>query len=211
LGTVTALAGIGFCGYAGMLRERGERIGPVVPRQMVGFSRPFGVGFLICVASGIASAFINVGYTLSEGIVTKVVQMGNRPFAGSNAIWLFMLGGGAITNLAYCGYLLGKNRTWSNFQHPKSTHLYMLAILMGLLWEGSILAYGSAAPKLGKLGPAIGWPLNLAVSLITANLWGFFTGEWKFSSTRSRRGMIVGLVILLGAIGILGWSSQLTG
>jgi len=126
-------------------------------------------------------------------------------------IWFLLLGSGAIANLAYCGYLLGKNRTWSNFRQPKSMPLYALAILMGLLWAGGIFAYGLAAPKLGKLGPAIGWPLSLVVSLVTANCWGFLTGEWKLSSPPARRAMRVGLAILLVAIGILGWSGRLAG
>jgi len=211
LGTATALAGMGFCGYAGLLRERSERAGPELLRQMVGVARPFWVGFAICVGSGIASALINVGYSLSRGIITSAVQAGNSPFAGSNVIWFLLLGSGAIANLAYCGYLLRKNRTWSNFRRPNSMPLYALAIFMGLLWAGGIFAYGSAAPKLGKLGPAIGWPLSLVASLVTANCWGFLTGEWKPSSRPARLAMRVGLAILLVAIGILGWSSRRAG
>jgi L-rhamnose-H+ transport protein len=211
LGTAAALAGMGLCGYAGILRERSEGTGPGAPRKMVGVARPFWVGLLICAGSGIASALINVGYSLSQGIITSAVQAGNSPFAGSNVIWLLMLASGAIANLAYCAYLLGKNRTWSNFRQPQSAPLYGLAIIMGLLWAGSLFAYGSAAPKLGKLGPAIGWPLNLVVGLITANGWGFLTGEWKLSSRPARSWMMAGLAILLAAIGILAWSGRLGG
>jgi L-rhamnose-H+ transport protein len=209
LGTVTALAGMGFCGYAGVLRERSEKAGAGGSRQMVGTARPFWVGLLICAGAGVISALFNVGYSLSQGIITSAVQLGNSPFAGSNVIWLLVLGSGAIANLAYCGYLLRKNRTWSNFRQPNTVPLYGLAILMGLLWGGGIFAYGAASPKLGKLGPAIGWPLSLVVSLVTANCVGFLTGEWKLSSVAARRWMMVGLAILLVAIGILGWSGSL--
>ena len=209
LGTIMALAGMGFCGYAGRVRERSEKVVPGAVRQMVGLARPFGVGLLICVAAGIASALLNVGYSLSQGIITGAVRAGNSPFAGSNVIWLLVLGSGAMVNLVYCGYLLDKNRTWSNFRKPKSAPLYALAILMGLMWGCGIFAYGSAAPKLGKLGPAIGWPLSLVVSLITANCLGFLTGEWKLSSPAARCWMLVGLGILVVTIGVLGWSSRL--
>jgi L-rhamnose-H+ transport protein len=69
---------------------------------------------------------------------------------------------------------------------------------MGLFWGGSIFAYGAAAPKLGKLGPAIGWPISLVVSLVTANFCGFVAGEWKLSSLAARRWMLAGILILLG-------------
>jgi L-rhamnose-H+ transport protein len=210
LGTITALAGMSACGYAGVLRERREKAGYGASRQMVGTARPFWVGLFICIGAGVISALFNVGYSLSQGIITTAVQAGNSSFAGSNIIWWLVLGGGAVANLGYCGYLFRRNRTWSNFRTPKAAPLYALAILMGLLWGGSIFAYGSAAPKLGKLGPAIGWPLSLVVSLVTANCVGFLTGEWKLSSQAARRWMMVGLAILLVAIGILGWSGSLS-
>jgi len=209
LGTVTSLAGMGLCGYAGILRERSEKARPSASRQMVGAARPMGVGVWICVGAGVISAFFNVGYSLSQGIITAAVQAGNSPFAGSNVIWLLVLESGAIANLAYCGYLLGKNRTWSDFRQPKAATPYALGILMGLLWGGGIFVYGADSPLLGKLGPAIGWPLTLVVGLGAANGCGFLTGEWRLSTPSARRWMMGGLAILLLAIGILGWSGRL--
>jgi L-rhamnose-H+ transport protein len=209
LGTVTATLGMGCCGYAGILRERSEKERGGATREMVGTARSFWVGLLICGGSGLLSALFNVGYSLSQELIASTVQTGNSPFAGSNLIWLLVLGGGAVPNLAFCGYLLRKNRSWSNYGQPKVTRLYVLGIIMGLLWGGSIFAYGAAAPKLGKLGPAIGWPLSLVVSLVAANFCGFVAGEWKLSSLATRRWMMLGVAILLGSIGILGWSGRL--
>jgi len=211
LGTVVALVGMSACGWAGVLRERSEKAAPGAARQMVGTARPFWVGLLICAGAGVISALFNVGYSLSQGIIASAVQAGNTSFAGSNMIWLLALGSGAISNLGYCGYLLSKNRTWSNLRQPKAAPLYALAAVMGLLWGGSIFTYGAASPKLGKLGPAIGWPIMLIVSLVTANCVGFLTGEWKIGTSAARRWMMVGLAILLVAIAILGWSGSLAG
>lgn len=209
LGTVIAMLGMGCCGYAGILRERSEKETGGASREMVGTARPFWVGLAICAGAGLISALFNVGYSLSQGIISSAVQAGNSPFAGSNLIWLLALGGGAIPNLAFCGYLLRKNRSWPNYRQAKVARLHVLAIIMGLLWGGSIFAYGAAAPRLGKVGPAIGWPLSLVVSLVTANFCGFVAGEWKLSSLAARRWMMLGVAILLGSIGILGWSGRL--
>lgn len=206
LGTAVAMAGIGCCGYAGILRERGEEEHQNVPREMVGSARPLWAGLVLCLGAGVLSALFNVGYSLSQGIVASAVRMGNGPFAGSNVVWLLVLVSGAVSNLGFCGYLFRKNRSWSNFRRSAATPLYGLAILMGLLWGGSIFAYGSAAPKLGKLGPAIGWPISLTAGLLTANFCGLLAGEWKFVQPSARAWMIVGLAVLLCAIGILGWS-----
>jgi L-rhamnose-H+ transport protein len=209
LGTFVALIGMCLCGYAGVLRERSEKAGPGAPRQMVGAARPFWIGLLICAGAGVISALFNVGYSLAQEIIATAVRAGNSAFAGSNIIWWLVLGSGAIANLAYCGYLLSRNRTWKNFRQPQSASLYALAMVMGLLWAGGIFAYGAASPDLGKLGPAIGWPLSLVVSLVTANCVGFLTGEWKLGSPAARRWMVMGLAVLLGAIGVLGWSGSL--
>ena len=209
LGTVVAMAGIGCCGYAGILRDQSEREHQNAPREMVGAARPLWAGLLLCSGAGLLSALFNIGYTLSQGIIASAVRMGNSPFAGSNVIWLLVLVSGALSNLGFCGYLFRQNRSWSNFLRPGVAPLYGLAILMGLLWRGGIFVYGSAAPKLGKLGPAIGWPISLTAGLLTANFCGLLAGEWKLTHPSARRWMMVGLAILLGSIGILSWSGSL--
>jgi len=208
LGTVVAMVGIACCGYAGLLRERSEKQHQVAPREMVGTARPLWAGQLLCAGSGLLSAAFNIGYSLSQGIIVSAERQGHSAFAGSNVVWLLVLASGAIPNLAFCAYLFRKNRSWSNFRKQAARVLYLLAILMGLLWGGSIFVYGSAAPKLGKLGPAIGWPISLTMGLLTANFCGIVAGEWKAAQPAARRWMSAGLVVLLCSIGILGWSGS---
>jgi L-rhamnose-H+ transport protein len=154
------------------------------------------------------SAGFNIGYSLSQSIATTAIQLGNSPFAGSNAIWLLVLISGAVSNLGFCAYLFKKNRSWGNFSRPGVARFYGLAVLMGILWGGSIFAYGAAAPKLGKLGPAIGWPISLTAGLLTANFCGLLAGEWKLAQISARRWMISGLAILVFSIVVLGWSGS---
>jgi L-rhamnose-H+ transport protein len=96
------------------------------------------------------------------------------------------------------------------FKLEDCIHLYALAILMGLLWGGEMFLYGYASPKIGKLGPAIGWPLKLIAGLITANVIGFMTGEWKLTHAKARIWMLSGVFVLGLAIVLLGWSSTLS-
>lgn len=210
LGTAVGIAGIALCGYAGLRRERSQKNQEASVRgEMVGKARPFWAGLLLCAGSGLLSAVFNIGYSSAQGLVESARQFGNSAFAGSNMVWLLMLSAGAVANLLFCGYLFRKNRSWSKYRTEKAAPLYGLAILMGLLWGGSIFVYGAAAPRLGQLGPAIGWPLSLVVGLLVANLCGLLTGEWKFSSSTDRAWMIAGLIVLLIAISTLGWSSTL--
>jgi L-rhamnose-H+ transport protein len=208
-GTMIAIVGIAFCGFAGKLKEHSQ-MNENVRQEMVGKARPFWIGLLLCAGAGVLSAVFNIGYSSAQGIVQSAVRQGNSAFAGSNLVWLLMLTGGAIANLGFCVYLFKQNRTWAKYAQPRSASLYGLTLMMGLLWGGSIFVYGSAAPKLGKLGPAIGWPLSLSVGLLTANLCGIFTGEWCFSRAVERVLMGAGLLVLILAIITLGWSSTLS-
>jgi L-rhamnose-H+ transport protein len=210
LGALIGIVGIACCGYAGFLKEKSQKGGAEVARgKMVGHARPFAIGLLLCAGSGLLSAVFNIGYSSAQPLLATAVRMGHSAFAGSNLIWLLMLVGGAIPNLCFCAYLLQKNRSWQKYRESGVGHLYVLAILMGLLWGGNIFVYGFASPALGKLGPAIGWPLTLIVGLVIANVCGFWIGEWKLTQRKEQRWMAAGLIVLLVAILTLGWSSTL--
>lgn len=213
LGTLIGIGGIVSCGYAGFLKERSqkdrENALATARGEMVGKARPFRAGLLLCIGAGLLSAVFNIGYSAAQGLIQAAARLGYSAFAGSNLVWLLMLTSGAVANLIFCGYLFRKNGSWSKYAMPGSAPLYCLVIAMGLMWGGNTFLYGFAAPKLGKLGPAIGWPLLLIVGLVTANFWGFITGEWRSVRAKGLQWMFTGLVVLLIAIVVLGWSSTL--
>ena len=50
--------------------------------------------------------------------------------------------------------------------------------------------------RLAEMGAILGWPLFMSVVIVTSNVWGFMTGEWK--------GVCRGpLAYMLGGIGFL--------
>ncbi len=210
LGTLIGIAGIAFCGYAGILREKsqgGEK--EKLRGDMVGSTRPIAVGLALCIGAGLLSAVLNIGYSIAQPVLGAAVHAGDSAFAGSSIIWLLMLTSGAVPNLCFCAYLMGKNGSWRKYSEPNGSILYGLTVLMGLLWGGDIFLYGFASPKIGRLGPAIAWPLKLIAGLITANVIGYFVGEWKLTRALDRRWMLAGLLVLLIAIGVLAWSTTL--
>lgn len=201
LGVATFLTGVWLCGTAGRLREMHAAAGAAAGRKAV-------TGILFSVGSGIMSAVFNVGYTLALPIASTGERLGYTGFDATNAIWLLMLGGGAIPNIAFCLYLLRKNRSGHLFADRASARGLGLSILMGLLWGGSIFLYGAATPRLGDIGPSIGWPLSLAVGLLVANLMGFLLGEWRAAGMQAVRNMRLGIVTLLAAIVICAASTK---
>lgn len=210
LGTLMGVVGIACSGYAGMLREKSQKNSQENLRgEMVGKARPMAVGLLLCAGAGLLSAVLNIGYSAAQPLLATAVRLGYSSFAGSNIIWLLVLVSGSIPNICYGAYLLVRNGSWRKFAVSNSAPLYSLAILMGVLWGGEIFLYGFASPKIGRLGPSIGWPIKLISGLIAANVAGYLIGEWKLTHPKEQRWMLVGLAVQLAAIVTLGWAGTL--
>jgi L-rhamnose-H+ transport protein len=198
-GVIALLAGVAVCGKAGRRRD-----GELQTSGTVSLA-----GYLFAVAAGVMSAIFNIGYALALPISDTGVLLGLSRFTATNVIWLLMLGAGAIPNVIYCTALMRQNHTAALLlRTPFSWSSWGRSSSMGLLWGGSIFLYGAATPRLGPLGPSIGWPLSLAVGLVVANLMGVYLGEWRGAARPASRLMWVGLAILLSAIVLCGISTR---
>jgi len=201
-GVLIEIAGIALCGLAGQQRERALGVG-AERGNLVGRARPVGVALLLAVGAGVLSAVFNIGFALAQPIAKYGRTAGLTEFASTNLIWWIMLAAGSLANLGFCIRLLANNHSFGKFRQPGGLRLYSLSSLMALLWGGSIFVYGGAAPRLGPLGPSIGWPLSLATGLLLANAIGIGVGEWRGAPARARTWMYSGIVVLLVAIVVL--------
>jgi L-rhamnose-H+ transport protein len=191
-GILAFLIGVALCGAAGWLRDKTE----ARKTEQVRFAAR---GYLFAIAAGIMSAIFNIGFTLALPIAQTGIHSGLSQSAATDCIWLLMLGAGSIPNLAYCALLMRKNRT-GRLLGRSIGRGWPLAIVMGLLWGGSIFLYGAAVPRLGSMGPSIGWPLSLAVGLAVANAMGLLLHEWQAAPQRAAMRMRWGLGTLFLAI-----------
>jgi L-rhamnose-H+ transport protein len=207
-GIAIEICGIALCGRAGLLRERSAVDLEAQRGDLVGKARPLAIAFLLVIGSGLLSAVFNIGFALAQPIAAFGQLRGLSEFTSTNLIWVLMLGGGAVSNLGFCVFLLAKNGTARKFAQPRGLRLYSLGLVMAVLWGGSIFVYGAATPKLGSLGPSIGWPLSLATGLLVANIAGLLLGEWKGVPRRALGWMFSGIGILVAAIVILSKANQ---
>jgi L-rhamnose-H+ transport protein len=199
-GVAAFLVGIALCGAAGRLRDAGNAMQPA--------KTPV-TGYVLAATAGVLSAVFNIGYSLALPIAETGVQMGFSQTAATNCIWLLMLGAGSLPNIGYCLVLMHHNESRPLLTASGALPSWLRSISMGLLWGGSIFLYGAATPKLGDLGPSVGWPLSLAVALLVANLMGLLLGEWRLASPPARRRMVQGIWMLLGAIVLCAIASRL--
>lgn len=213
LGILACVAGVAVCGRAGMLRERATTPDPEKAQKGAFGGKTaaqlFLVGVLWCVLSGFLSACANLGFDFANRVAAQASLLGAGPLAASIGRWLPMYWGGFLAILIGTGSTLRKNHTWKKYMAPGTARDFVLAILLGL---GNFLAqipYGMGAYFLGELGTSVGWAINIALSLLVANVFGFVTGEWKVAPKSSIRMLYVGLLVLIAAMVILAYGNSL--
>ncbi|MFZ0593159.1 MAG: L-rhamnose/proton symporter RhaT [Bryobacteraceae bacterium] len=199
-GVLVFLIGVWLCGKAGRLRDYSQSSVANVSLT----------GYVFAAGAGIMSAVFNIGYALALPIAEAGVRLGHSRFAATNCIWLLMLAAGAVPNIAYCWLLMIRNGTTKLLSTPPLGRSWGIATVMGLLWGGSIFLYGAATPRLGSIGPSIGWPLSLAVGLVVANLMGLLLGEWRGAGPTAAKTMNLGILTLLCAILLCAVSTRIT-
>jgi len=187
-GVAVFIAGVAVCGTAGRMRDRQAPSAASVS------------GYVFAIASGVLSAVFNIGYALAQPVAEAGLRLGYSQFTATNFIWLLMLTAGSVPNIAFCGYLIWRNRSAGLFREGPPHKTFGFSILMGVLWGASIFLYGAATPMLGNIGPSIGWPLSLAVGLVVVNIMGTLLGEWRAAGPAPARRMRTGILILLLAI-----------
>jgi L-rhamnose-H+ transport protein len=197
-GLVVVLGGIVLCSIAGAERER--KTAQVKPAAR----SDFWPGLALCVASGVCSPMLNFSFVFGNHLRDLTLKLGARPQMASNLVWALALSAGFLANGGYCVYLLRKNRTWGLFGRERAPAVYWPGgLLMGFLWFAGIVVYGVGAAGLGALGGIVGWPLFMAMIIITANLWGVLSGEWKGSPPTTYVYSWSGITLLLLAIAII--------
>jgi L-rhamnose-H+ transport protein len=197
------LIGIALCSWAGKFREAAQSSSADAPRQSLA------AGLVICIASGLLSSCGNLGLVFGREVVERAVEQGAADSMAGNALWALVTIPIFICNAVYCASMLKKHGTLSNFVQPATRHYWSLGALMGFLWLAGFVCYAPGARKLGELGASIGWSMMMSIMVITANLWGLLTGEWKGASRRAYRVLVSGVGILIIAICVIGYANHI--
>lgn len=164
------------------------------------------MGLIICILSGILASMLNLAMAFGRDIAAHAVELGASVSNAANAIWVLAVAFGAIANVGYCVFLLIRNRTGSVLRAPNSVSHWLMGTLMGAVWFAGITVYGRGAAALGAWGAVLGWPVFIAVMILTANIVGWLTGEWRGAARRARQTMLAGLAVLGAGVFVIGYS-----
>lgn len=199
-GVLLMLVGVAITAYAGVKRD-------MISENAGGLTVNLRLGLGIALASGVLSALLNVGFVNAQA-VGQVAEAAGVPMRNTSlAIWVVVLLGAFLMNAGYALYLLFQNRSWSSFGAPGSGKAYRWAVVAGLLWFGALGIYGQGATLLGDMGPVIGWPILLGVSLIVSNIWAYLNKEWQ-NANGPFVWLLIGLSVLILATLILAYANS---
>lgn len=189
IGLLLMFGGVFLCSRAGRLRELSKSADAKTDP-----AHTYLIGMLLAIGAGLLAPMLNYSLAFGESLANEAIRQGAASANAPYAVWPIALAGGVTANLAYAVYLLFVNRSWKYF-FPIWPDL-SLAALMGLLWAGSVAAYGMATTYLGLLGASIGWSLFQICIIFTANVSGLIAGEWRGASAISKQRLWLGLTLL---------------
>jgi L-rhamnose-H+ transport protein len=197
---ITMLVGVAVCSWAGRWREA---------QPVAGARRSYGRGLVICVASGLLSSCGNLGYAWGEAIYQRAGEAGVASYLAPNALWPLLTPPLLVCNAGYALVLLRRHRSFKYYADRGSATCAGWAIIMGLMWFAGMAVYGIGGDRLGALGKSLGWAMFISSMILVSTLLGVLSGEWKAAPARSRRELVVGLIVLMIAIAGLGYTNAL--
>lgn len=201
------IVGIVIMAIAGKKRE--EELGAAETSAGSKPSVPFAVGLFFCFMSGLLSAAVNFALHFGGDIANAAVEQGATATSANNAMWALVFTGNYLVNFIYALFLMLKNKTTSLIFTQGKPMYWFWALFMGIAWPLGIMLMGIAATKMGDFGKYAAFPMMLLCAVLSGNLSGALTGEWKGTSKNPRLVMLVGVCVLLIAFVILGVSAKL--
>lgn len=209
LGVFLVLIGIVGCAVAGKMKHTHLGSADDRPRESAALKMSFKAGLIIVVLAGIGSPLINFGLAFGDALKAAAGTQGVSPGTQANVIWAPLNSAAFIPYILYCIYLWKKNKTASLFKSPGTGRNWVFGAIMGAMWFGSTVIYGDITARLGNMGPILGWPLFMSAIIITSNVWGLATGEWKGSGSKALNSMFGSIFFLILGFAALAYAGRL--
>jgi L-rhamnose-H+ transport protein len=196
-GVCITVAGISIIGYAGSLKSK-----EMSDEEKKAAVKEFALkkGILIAVFAGIMSACFNFGYEAGKPIENIALAHGTNPLYQKNPSLIFILLGGFLTNLVYCGYLNIRNKTYKDYFTVSGSVLInnlFFTFLAGILWFLQFHFFGMGSSKLPEGMAIFGWSILMALNIAISNIWGIFLNEWKGATRKTIVVLIIGILVLI--------------
>ncbi len=206
-GIVVCLFGIGLCGYAGHLKERGS-----TPSKEESTEFNLVKGILVACFAGVMSACMAFGFTAGYPIAAAAAEAGAAPLYVNNVVLVIVLFGGFCTNVLWCIYLnitKGSYRDYLNTEHPGAKNL-VYAATAGVTWYLQFFFYGMGSTQMGDY-EFTSWTLHMSFVIVASNVWSLLLKEWNKCAPKARHCLILGILTIAGSTVLIGLGNAMQG
>jgi L-rhamnose-H+ transport protein len=149
----------------------------------------FAAGLAMAAVAGLLQAGLSFAFVYSQGpIVAALTERGAAPAAANLGVWAATLPGGALVNLAYCAWLLVRNRSWGEL--TRSPRELGMSLAMGVFFFCFVASMGQGMRALGASGASVGFGVYQALQLSSSQAVGFVGGEWH-ATPLTRTGVVL--------------------
>lgn len=203
------VAGLTFCilgtitfAYAGERRQQERNLGCaqtldlVMPVPRLSFS----TALIVAMVAGLFSASMGLALSFNDGLIENAMRRGATPLIAPLVVWIPLSIGSAIVALAYglgCGV---RSHSIPFFWEKHSARNWILTAGMSAFGFGGMLLYGLGATGQRHPSKGVAWAIYMCAFILMGNMLGFFTGEWRNCSPRTRVLLGGGIGALLGAV-----------
>jgi L-rhamnose-H+ transport protein len=206
-GVGVCLAGIALAGLAGVRKER-----ELSAEQKTATIREFSFvkGVWVATFAGIMSACMAFGFEAGRPIAELAVKHGVGPLWQNLLPFCVIVAGGFTTNCLWCVFLNLRNRTGRDYGNTQTPLLanYILSALAGTTWYFQFFFFGMGKTQMGRYDFS-SWTIHMAFIIVFSSLWGLAFREWRASSRRTLRTILVGIVVLVGSTVVIACGNYL--
>lgn len=170
----------------------------------------FRKGLIIAILGGVGAPLLNFGIQYGISLLRTAGQIpAEARFSVKTYVaWAVFLSSAAITQAGYCLFRIIQSKTGQAFRAAGSGRDGVMVGGMSLVWAASVCFYGMSVVGLGALGPSFGWPVFIALIILTSNAWGVALGEWQGAPRAAFRRMLAGSAVLVFAAFVIGQGSR---
>jgi L-rhamnose-H+ transport protein len=201
-GVVVALIGVAIVSYAGHQKEEQLKTGE--PGE---FNVWLGLG--LAVMCGIFSSGFSFALAAAKPIQDAAESIGVNHLYSMLPAYVFIMGGGAIINMAYCFIRLAAVANISikqDLAQPGGTIRTnaLLAATGGIMWYLQFFFYNWGASNIPDRLSYVNWMLHMSGYVLFGGLVGLALGEWKGVTKRPLTILWTGILVIILAANLVG-------
>lgn len=201
-GVVVALIGVAIVSYAGHQKEQQLKTG-----EPTEFNVWLGLG--LAVMCGIFSSGMSFAMNAAGPIEQAAENVGVKHLYSALPAYVFIMGGGAVVNFAYCFGRLAMVKKLSlreDLKQPAGviTKNALMAAAGGIMWYFQFFFYAWGQANIPERLSYVNWMLHMSGYVLFGGIVGLALGEWAGVASRPVRLLWVGIVVIILAANLVG-------